>query len=149
MDEKATMLERLRALREKTDKALGGVTNEQMTTPVQMRTGPSRDVRYIFYQLLIHEAEHTVQLAKTLDMLGAVPTEAQYILRQLQEHRGQLEGLLLQVSDADMEREPRAGEWSVRQVLEHILSGEESYTRRITDPLAAARQGEGGASRTG
>jgi uncharacterized damage-inducible protein DinB len=87
-------------------------------------------IRTMFYQLVNHEIEHTVHAVKTLRDLGTAPTEAQLILGQLQEARGRLEGLLVGLSDEDLDRAPN-GEWSLRQVLEHFMQTEDSYLPRI------------------
>ena len=73
-------------------------------------------IRSMFYQLVNHETEHTVHAAKTL--------------RDLEEARGRLEGLLVGLSDEDFDSAPE-GEWSMRQVLEHIMETEDSYGGRL------------------
>ena len=94
-------------------------------------------IRTMFYQLMNHEVEHTVHAVKTLRDLGIVATEAQLIMGRLQEARGQLEGLLVGLSDEDLDRAPD-GEWSLRQVLEHFMETEDSYVNRIEQALAAS-----------
>ena len=91
-------------------------------------------IRTMFYQLLTHEIEHTVHAAKTLRDLGIAPTEAQLILGQIQEANGRLEGLLVGLSDVDLDRTPE-GEWSLRQVLEHIMGTKDSYANRVDQAL--------------
>ena len=92
-------------------------------------------IRTMFYQLMNHEIEHTVHAVKTLRDLGIATTEAQLILGRLQEARGLLEGLLVGLSDEDLDRAPD-GEWSLRQVLEHFMETEDSYLPRIEQALA-------------
>ena len=92
-------------------------------------------IRTMFYQLMNHEVEHTVHAVKTLRDLGIAATEAQLILRRLQEARGQLEGLLVGLSDEDLDRAPD-GEWTIRQVLEHFMETEDIYLPRIEQALA-------------
>ncbi len=94
-----------------------------------------RYVRAMFYLLISHEAEHTVQLVKTLSALEVHQSEAQLILHSLQRSRGELEGLLLGLSDEDMERAPAEGEWPPRKVLEHIIADEEFFGKRIVEAL--------------
>ena len=93
------------------------------------------NVRFYFYRLIAHEAEHTVHLIKTLAGLGMKQSEAQLILRNLQAARGELEGLLLGLSDEDLDRVPAEGEWAPRRVLEHIIETEKSYSSRVADAL--------------
>ncbi len=91
-------------------------------------------IRTMFYQLMSHEVEHTVHAVKTLRDLGIAPMEAKLILGRLQEARGQLEGLLVGLSDEDLDRTPD-GEWSMRQVLEHFMETEDTYVNRIEQAL--------------
>ena len=107
-----------------------------MLAPVQMRDRQVT-VRFMFYRLIGHEVEHTVQMVKTLNGIGKFQTEAQLILSRLQSARGELEGLLLGLEDGDLDRVPAEGEWSPREVLEHIIQVEESYTKRVADALAS------------
>lgn len=130
------MVGKLRASRARLQERLLNVMEEQMTMPVAGRV--PRTARAMFYLLVSHEAEHTVQLVKTLAALGIAQSEAQLILRNLQRSRGELEGLLLGLSDEELDREPAEGQWSPRQVLEHIIEDEEVFGQRIQEAL---RQG--------
>ena len=131
------MLEKLRASRAQVQQQLAQVAEDQMTLPVHWRESPAT-VRFMFYRLIAHEVEHTVHLVKTLSALGIAQGEAELILGDLQASRGKLEGLLVGLSDEDLDREPPDGEWPPRKVLEHIISGEEGYTRRIQEALQEA-----------
>ena len=134
----AEMLEKMRASRAELQDQLAQITEEQMTLDVPRRPTPTR-VRSIFYSLVSHQAEHTVHLIKTLNALGVAQGEAQLILRDLQASRGRLEGLLIGLSDGDLDREPAEGEWSPRKVLEHIIQAEELFLSRVREALAEAR----------
>ena len=94
-------------------------------------------IRLMTFQLLGHEVEHTIQAVKTLRDLGIVQTEAQLIMGRLQQARGQLEGLLIGLSDEDLDRAPE-GEWSMRQVLEHFMQTEDFYLDRIEQAMASS-----------
>ena len=131
------ILVQMREQRKSVQERLQDVTEGQMLAPA---TYGERDVnvRFMFYRFIAHEVEHTVQLAKTLQMLGAAQGEAQLILKSLQAARGELEGMMVGMSDEDLDREPAEGEWSARQVIEHILQVEEAYTRRIEQGVESA-----------
>ena len=130
-------LQKMREQRRRTQERLQNVTEEQMLAPA---TYGEREVnvRFMFYRFIAHEVEHTVQLAKTLHALGAAQGEAQLILKSLQAARGEIEGMLVGLSDEDLDREPAEGEWSARQVIEHILQVEEAYTSRIQAGIESA-----------
>ena len=125
----------LRASRAELQQKLSGVTEEQMLTTISRQQGGDVNVRFYFYRFIAHEAEHTVHLIKTLAGLGMKQSEAQLILRNLQAARGELEGLLLGLSDEDLDRVPAEGEWAPRRVLEHIIETEKSYSSRVADAL--------------
>ena len=128
------VLEQMRASRQRILEQLKGVAEEQMLAEAEW-SQRQVTVRFMFYRLITHEVEHTVHLLKTLDSLGIAQSEAELILRRLQATRGELEGLLMGLSDEELDRVPTEGEWSVRQVLEHITDTEERYSKRILDAL--------------
>ena len=131
------MLARLRSSLDETIGKLEDVEEEQMLLPIPRRQVPN-NVRQIFYRLLGHEYEHTVQMVKTLAGLGVEQTEAQLILNRVRSAQGQLQGLLVGLSDEDLDRSHAEGEWTPRQVIEHIIEVHEMYSHRIVEALAEA-----------
>lgn len=129
------VLEQMRASRQHILEKLQGVAEEQMLTDAEY-AHRQVTVRFMFYRLITHEVEHTVHLLKTLDSLGIAQSEAELILRRLQATRGELEGLLVGLSDEELDQVPAEGEWSARQVLEHITTTEERYSERILDAFS-------------
>lgn len=129
------IVDELRASRAELQEKLSGVTEEQMLTTISRQQGGDVNVRFYFYRLIAHEAEHTVHLIKTLAGLSINQSEAQLILRNLQAARGELEGLLLGLSDEDLDKAPAEGEWAPRRVLEHIMETEKNYGGRVADAL--------------
>ena len=130
------MLEQMREQRSRINERLQSVSEEQMLAPT---TYGQREVsvRFMFYRLIAHEVEHTVHLIKTLGALGIAQGESGLILKSLQAARGELEGMLIGLSDEDLDRAPGPEDWPVRRVLEHIMETEESYSRRIENGIAA------------
>jgi hypothetical protein len=129
------IVDELRASRAELQEKLSGVTEEQMLTTISRQQEGDVNVRFYFYRLIAHEAEHTVHLIKTLAGLDINQSEAQLILRNLQAARGELEGLLLGLSDEDLDRAPSADEWAPRRVLEHIIETEKNYGGRAAGAL--------------
>ena len=129
------IVDELRASRAELQEKLSGVTEEQMLTTIPRQQEGDVNVRFYFYRLIAHEAEHTVHLIKTLAGLDINQSEAQLILRNLQAARGELEGLLLGLSDEDLDRAPSADEWAPRRVLEHIIETEKNYGDRVAGAL--------------
>ena len=65
-------IERMREQRRRTQERLKDVAEENMLAPT---TYGKRDVtvRYMFYRLIAHEVEHTIHIAKTLDLSSRDP----------------------------------------------------------------------------
>ena len=131
------LLEQMREQRARVHERLAGVTEEQMLAKTEWGQREVT-VRFMFYRLIAHEVEHTVQLVKTLNGIGRTQSEAQLILSRLQAARGELEGLLLGLQDEELDRAPAEEEWPAQHVLEHIIRVEESYSKRIEEALATA-----------
>ena len=128
------LLEQLTASRLKLHKKIGDVTDESMTLPIPNRN--NMQIRSIFYRLIAHEIEHTIHLSKTLAALNIRLSEAKQILQELQESRGKLEGLLITLSDSDLDRKLSKEDWSPREIVNHILEVEEnSYSELIIGAL--------------
>ena len=136
MSSVAEMLKLMRAKHDDLNSRLGAVPENRMGD-IGAWGQRQMPIRTMIYQLMNHEIEHTVHAVKTLRDLGIAPTEAQLILGRLQEARGHLEGLLVGLSDDDLESAPD-GEWSLRQVLEHFMETEDFYLTRIEQALTSA-----------
>ena len=130
------LLERMRATRQTVQERIQSVTEEQMLASTEWGQREVT-VRFMFYRLIAHEVEHTVHLLKTLQVLGINQGEAGLILKQLQATRGELEGLLIGISDEELDRVAAKGEWSLRQVIEHMVDTEERYSKRIEEAVGA------------
>lgn len=128
------MLETMRERRARTLEQVVSVAEEQMHAPAKYG---DRDVnvRFMFYRLITHQIEHTIHLTKTLNALGITQGEAGLILKSLQVASGELEGLMVGLTDEDLDRSPGEGDWTLREVLEHILSAEKSYSSQIDEAL--------------
>ncbi len=79
------------------------------------------DVRYALYRT-IEEAQEAVVRAAS----GRHP-ESRQILAQAQRAFGDLRGLLIGLPDDVLDKVPRPGEWSLREVLRHVFSVERRY----------------------
>ena len=138
MAEIAAILERMRATRGTVQERLKEISEQQMLAPAEW-AHRQFNVRFLFYRLIAHEAEHTIHLAKALSALGIAQGEASLILRRLQEARAELEGLLIGLPDDALDQAPAEGEWPVRQILEHIETTEERISRQIVEASEAAK----------
>jgi len=96
-------------------------------------TGSSRwnTVRRVLLRFGDHVREHTTQLLAAREAIGARQTMAQRILAQAQQAYGCLMGAVLGLSDEDLDQVPEPGEWSPRQVLEHLIDTQQGYLELI------------------
>jgi hypothetical protein len=79
------------------------------------------DVRYALYRTLEDAQEVLVDLA------ARPHPESRRILALAQRAFGDLRGLVIGVPDKLLEQAPRAGEWSVGEVLRHVVAIERRY----------------------
>jgi predicted metal-dependent hydrolase len=88
---------------------------------------------------LLRETTATVAAAR----LGAGKpfTEAQRILAQVHEAYRDLTGALAGTSEAELDAQPPAQQWPVRQVLAHVLDAESAFLTAIRLALDAVRAG--------
>ena len=91
----------------------------------------------------LHELDHLQHVHKLLAARGRGFSEAQILLSKAQALRGELEALLLSLSDEEFDA-PGAGpdDWSVRQLVEHLGKVDQTYAGNIR---SAVEQGRGGA----
>ena len=79
-----------------------------------------------------HVREHTTQLVEDI---GAAQTMPQRMLARAQEAYGGLLGAVVGLQDEDLDKPPAEGEWTIRQILEHILQTQSWYLQRIQEAL--------------
>ena len=82
-----------------------------------------------------HVREHTTQLIAAREDIDAAQTMPQRMLARAQEAYGYFLGAMVGLSDEDLDIVPAEGEWTIRQVLEHIRRGQPNYLKRIQDAL--------------
>ena len=82
-----------------------------------------------------HVREHTTQLIAAREDIDAAQTMPQRMLARAQEAYGYFLGAMVGLSDEDLDKVPAEGEWTIRQVLEHIRRGQPNYLRFIKDAL--------------
>jgi hypothetical protein len=78
-----------------------------------------------------HIQEHISQIEAARTSIGANPTMPQRMLARLARAYGDLRAGLLGLDDADLDRVPEPGEWTIRQVLEHVIGGQQRAATRV------------------
>lgn len=80
-----------------------------------------------------HIEEHVTQIEAARASLSADPTMAQRMLMRVARAYGDLYASLVGLDDAQLDQAPEPGEWSVRQVLEHIVGGQQRSIARVRE----------------
>lgn len=90
-----------------------------------------RPLRGVMRVMHDHELSHVVQVQKTKQAIGAAPTEVQMILAQTLQARAVLAALLVGMTDEQIEEKPSPDQWSVREIVEHVLRYDPVLIERI------------------
>lgn len=133
----ADLVERLRRVREEVIERLSPLPDVALNTETQWFNW-TVSLRFRLLDFSAHQREHIVQLIKTFQAIGHRKSEVQLILGQAQIVHGQLEARLVGLPDAALDKAP-PGEWSVRQILEHLVEEGQRHTSRIEQAVAAAK----------
>jgi uncharacterized damage-inducible protein DinB len=155
MSEARAILAKLRQQRRAHDAELALLTQTELRAPVaftwetmltgqrgQTATAVARDM---LLRRVDHLEEHALQIEELLRTRFGLPrTQTQRIWGACQQSRGDLLAALVGVTDADLDNTSPAApdEWSLRQILEHVLVVERYYTMDTQYALARFRAGE-------
>ncbi len=128
------LLNELRREREATLAAYTGISREEL----RYATGHERwsSARRVMLQFSNHLREHALQIRLVRRMLQRQPSEPQDMLALGEQAWGDVLAACIGLSDEDLDRVPAPGQWSVRQVLEHLIKTEGGYRRMIAKAQA-------------
>jgi len=90
-------------------------------------TGVEVDLRYGFYRQYETLEDARAQIRPMLAAARTHETPARPLVAAASAARWDLHGLLAGLSDDELDRDPGNGEWTVRQTLAHIVSGQRGY----------------------
>ncbi|NLG51619.1 MAG: DinB family protein [Chloroflexi bacterium] len=88
-------------------------------------------VRRVMLRFGDHVREHTTQLVAARDDIGAQQTMPQRMLARAQEAYGVWLGAMLGLQDEQLDQVPEPGEWTPRQILEHLVATQKLYLEMI------------------
>lgn len=106
--------------------------------------GPA-DARYLALRFSDHEEEHAIQVEHLLRAeFGWQPSKVQLVLGVAERTRGDLLAAITGLSDDDLDIAPHtpAGEWTLRQILMHLVATEHSYRVNTLYAVDQHRKGE-------
>jgi len=88
-------------------------------------------IRRVLLRFGDHVREHTTQLVEAREATGSSQTMTQRILAQAQQAYGYWLGAMIGLRDDQLDAVPEEGEWSSREVLEHMIVSQRSYLNMI------------------
>ena len=132
MNDIENLMNRLRSSRLKINDLIKNIPDEHIHLPIPnnkegRNAGRFKTVQEVLYRFIAHEVEHTIHLTKILSALNKDMSEAKMILKELQESRAKLEGIIVTLEDGDLDRKPHNNEWSPRKIIDHLLHTEETF----------------------
>lgn len=96
-------------------------------------------VRRVMLRFGDHVREHTTQLIAAREDIGAAPTMPQRLLACAQEAYGRLLGAMVGLGDEHLDMVPAQGEWTPREILEHLIATQRLYLDLIRQARRAAK----------
>jgi hypothetical protein len=123
------LLADLRREREATLDAFTDITRAEL----RYATGHERwsSARRVMLQFNNHLREHALQVRLARQGLQCLPSEPQDMLALGEQAWGDVLASCVGLTDDDLDRAPAPGQWSVRQVFEHMIKSEGGYRRMI------------------
>ena len=123
------LLAELRREREATLDAITDISREEL----RYSTGHERwsSARRVMLRFGEHLREHALQVRLVRGRLQRSTSEPQDMLALGEQAWGDVLASCVGLTDEDVDRVPAPGQWSVRQVFEHMIKSEASYRQMI------------------
>lgn len=128
------LLASIRTTREEVLRELADLSEEEFKGPTA--TERRAQVQKLLLRFGDHMREHANQIMSTRFALQGTPKSTALALREAELAWGALLGALVNLSDEDLRRRPPDGNWSIEEILQHILASE----RRSLEAIRAARR---------
>ncbi len=133
-----TLLAEIRSARQASLEYLTAVPESDFPLPTDL---PRWDeVRRVLLRLGEHMREHTNQIEGARTDLELHKTMPQRMLAEAEISWGKLLAAMVGLEDADLDAEPGPDSWSIRTVLEHVLSSERDYLAAVQEAYARREQ---------
>ena len=123
------LLTRMRKVREETLKSLEDLGEDELLLPCTERG----NIRQVIELLIWHERDHYGQLYKNRRDTKVGHKSINLLMSELMAARGMVEGMMLGLTSEELDMAPKEGEWSIRQVAEHLMETEKRFGQRILE----------------
>jgi len=132
-------VEALRRERAETLDALLKLSEDDVKQRIDWR-GTEQSVNIRLQLFSGHLLDHQQHLMKLLAARGRTLSTAEYMLMKAAAEMAQFEVLCLALDDADFTAGgPADGDWSAKQIIEHVTSTEKGYRERLLAGLEGVR----------
>lgn len=130
---------KLRAEREETLRTLLSLEESDCRLPAKW-AGTDRTVNFLLRAFSLHELDHLQHIQKLLRDRHHSLTEPQILLMKAHALLGEVEALVLSLSDAEFTQTgPNDGDWSVQQIIDHMAEVEKGYRQEIRSSVERGR----------
>ncbi len=123
------LLERLKQARARSLEAARRLSASHLDTQTRIR---SRTLRQLFHVWVDHYRGHAVQLYNLRLDLDDRPDEVARLVGQGHATFGEVLGQLTAVKPEIVARAPKEGEWTILEVVQHLVEFEERYAAEFT-----------------
>ncbi|HEY3063254.1 MAG TPA: DinB family protein [Chloroflexota bacterium] len=130
-------IQQLTRERERIVHELSGLGEAELARPAQWG-GMQRNVNFLLRAYSLHELDHLQQMHKLLAAHGRRFSEAQVLLSKAAALRGEVAALLLGLSDEEFNAPGPDGEWSIRELVQHLTEVDQTYLGSIRAATATA-----------
>ena len=107
------------------------LSEEELNLPIA-GSSRARNIRQVLMQTLHHATDHAVHTVKTRSQIEAPRNEVNLLVGDILAAHGQMLGQALGLAPETLEKAPQ-GEWSVRQILEHVIEVDHRYMERVRE----------------
>lgn len=90
--------------------------------------GAAQDVRYGLYRQFEAFEDARARVRQSLSSSASTQSPARPLVGSATAARWDLLGVIASLTDADLDRDPANGEWTLRQTLAHIVNGQRAYS---------------------
>ena len=121
-------LEKLDSLRHEIAEVSAHLSSEDLEKPASF--DEKRTMRLLLHRMSVHDMDHAQQIAMTREAFGSFLNEAQLLTSRAAISRGMLYSMLIGLSDDQLFEHPCPGEWSIAEILDHVIFADE---RRLNE----------------
>jgi uncharacterized damage-inducible protein DinB len=136
MRESKRLLLALQDAMNKTLEMLDGLEEQHLDQPCSHGCAMGNGVRGLLVHNIEHERAHAGQVASIRFELKAMQDQSVHrLLAEWMRERASLAALLIGLPDEALDAKWREGEWSIREIVEHVLYWEKDSVEHLANEL--------------